>query len=404
MVITTIRIAKNRFGTFLNHYTLTGISWFIFIILSKYFNNYQIDVSDDIYAIFLIGQIFYCLTVFFVKEQGHKDIYIPIIDINRRRILEILLLICLIPAAYLNYKLIMSGVELWQLNSDYWDNQHGGGDYLILQFQQAIIGPFSLVIMGTSFYSQISNHQNKSNLISVFIAFLIGLSYMLIQGGGRSQVMMVVYIAFLAFLASKVYYCKNFVFKLSNAYYVILILVCVLLISWANVGRGKSGDFIKEAINGQIIFAPLFEYYYSCTSVFNEYLLGCSMFEPIITAIQYPLKMLFNVQFYKVYNNDLVQDFIFLSAYGKEYNAGVSAYWYYMRDFGYLGVVLGPIITAGIYNVLHSFCRKNAFYYVFYICVVLKGCFAVGYPFGKSFFIAFIMMLLTFKFIKKREV
>ena len=76
MVITTIRIAKNRFGTFLNHYTLTGISWFIFIILSKYFNNYQIDVSDDIYAIFLIGQIFYCLTVCFVKEQGHKDIYI----------------------------------------------------------------------------------------------------------------------------------------------------------------------------------------------------------------------------------------------------------------------------------------------------------------------------------------
>lgn len=400
----TVNRAKNIFGTYLNHYTLSNISWHFFIFISIYYNNYIRPVTSEVYLIFIVGQLVYNSTAYFTGKMNYSKIEIPVLSLKRRRILEIVAFSFLIPSAYMNWKLIQSGIELWQLNAAYWETQRDGGlGYWTLQFQQVILAPFAMFLMGTSFYSVYKDNRKSSVIINVILLFIIGVCYMIIQGGGRSQVMNVMYIVALSFLASRVNKFSIFTVKLNTQFLILLFVSGVVLLSWANVGRGKSNDFIQEALNGQIIFAPLFEVYYLKSDVFKQYMLGCSMFEPFIALLQYPFKLLFDIQFYHIYNNDYVQDSVYVGALGKMYNAGVSCYWYYMRDFGYFGILLGPIITAYIYNLLYKFCAANALYMIFYVCFILKSCLSTGYPFGKLFWITFLIMIFLNRFLLSKQ-
>lgn len=398
----TIISAQKKFSTFLNHYTLTNIYWIGILFASMFMNNYRTPVSSDVYLIFIEGLIVYNSTIIFVKKNDALITYVPIFDINRRRILEFFVLICLIPTAYVNYKLIQSGVELWQLNHEYWDYHKNGTDYWLLEFQQVLLSPLSLFIMGTSFYYVYKKYSYRDIYITIFIALIISVCYLLISGGGRSQVMIMMCVIMLSYMASRTKALKDYLYKPSSSILIVLIITGIIALGWANVGRGKSDDFFLEAINGQIIFAPLFEHYLYNTDVFTEYTLGASMFETFIGIIQFPFKLLFDYQFYTAsYNNEIIRNFVYLPTYGTFYNGQVSAYWYYMRDFGYWGIVIGPIITASLYNLLYKFCRKNSFFLCFYSCSILLGCFNTTYPFGKVFWVSFAFMLILSKLLKK---
>ena len=127
------------------------------------------------------------------------------------------------------------------------------------------------------------------------------------------------------------------------------------------------------------------------------------MFEFFVTLLQYPFRVLLGISFYNTYNNEIAQNFVYLPTLGKEVNAAVSAFFNYMRDFGHWGIIIGPMITAALYNWLFSICKHNSLTLFYFFCVVLKSCFNTGYPFNKVFWIGFIMVFIYNHFFTNKQ-
>ena len=119
-IVTTLR-AKKQFGFFFNHYFFYNFSWLVFVFLSLFCNSYLKQVDSVVYLIFLFGLLSFDFTILFVKRNDFIIYKSLIIDIRWRRLFEIIVIAGLLPAAYANFKLIQSGVELWQLNFEYWN-------------------------------------------------------------------------------------------------------------------------------------------------------------------------------------------------------------------------------------------------------------------------------------------
>lgn len=402
-----VKISKEKFGAYLNHYVVYNVVWLLFLLLSIFCNNYVSVVSPIVYQIFFLGLICYNLTIFFIhnKKVGSFENNTCVIDIKYRRILEVIAIVSLFPMAYANFKLIQAGVELWELNYDYWHEVRGSGSYVYEVYLQSVVEPLSMLLVFTSYCSNrfYLNSNKYTPLLSVLLAAIISIEYALLSGGGRSQMMRFVYVTFFSYLASNVKFLRPYYFRFSNKIYILIVVVVLFIIQWSNVGRGKSNDFLTEAINGQIIFATLFEYYLNQTTVFANNTYGASMFEFFISFIQYPFKLL-GMNFYEYYNNYFVQNFVYLSSLNKEVNAAVSAYFYYMRDFGFAGVFIGPIITACLANVLYSFSLRNVYYLIFYISGLFSMMITTGYPFQKLFWLSFIYLILLVGILKRRSV
>lgn len=397
-----IVIAYKKFGFLFNHYFFFNFTWLLLIFLSIDFNSYLKPVSVEVYAIFLLGLFFFNLTLFAVKTKNIKAEIISLtFDLRKRRLIELIVILGVLPAAYVNYMLIQSGVELWALNSEYW-NSRGDAAYLYQQYQQLFLSPMTLLLVSTSFYKNYSHANKYSALITVSIACFLSILYLVMTGGGRRQMMDLFFAIILSVMSGFHYQMKNALYRPNRLFFFIVSILVVALIQWANQGRGKSESLIHNAVDGYTIFAPLFEYYLSQTAVFDNNTFGCSMFEMIVITIQYPFKLL-GFSFYDIYNNDIAQDFVYVQKLGKLTNAQVSIYFYFFRDFNYLGIFIGPFIFAAILNWLYSFCKKNTFYLLFFLCAVLKGCLFTGYPFDKYFYFSFFYLIMMKKFLIEKQ-
>ena len=98
-----------------------------------------------------------------------------------------------------------------------------------------------------------------------------------------------------------------------------------------------------------------------------------------------------------------MQNFVYLPSLGKELNAVVSSYFYYFRDFGWVGIFVGPVITACVFNYLCLFCYKNTFYMLFYSCYVLNICLSTEYKFDKFFMFVLIFLVLFCRICKEKN-
>jgi oligosaccharide repeat unit polymerase len=376
--------AKKRIGFFFNHYLCYNLAWLGLIFLSLSFNTYINEVDPLVYVIFLSSLFFFNITIFFYVGQKIKKVDIVTLDLKKRRYVEIFVVFCLIPAAITNYKLIQSGVELWELNNMYWHESRASGSYLYQQFQQLLLEPLATLLISSMLYSKYKGSTKFSYLITILIGSVIALEYMLITGGGRGPVMMVFFTLVMAYCAKYNPLEKNCI-KAPNLKYLIIcaIGICSVL-AFANNGRAIGNNFFQDAIDGYTVFAPLFEYYlYS--DVFSNNTYGASMFEGIVVFLQLPFK-LFDYVPYDQTNNDILQQGVYVAALGEDKNTQVSACFQYMRDFGYIGIAIGPIITAWIYNLCLKIAKRNTFYMILYYCVVLRLCLStLTYPFNKSF-------------------
>lgn len=126
------------------------------------------------------------------------------------------------------------------------------------------------------------------------------------------------------------------------------------------------------------------------------------MFETVVALFEYPLKLLGLSSDY-IRTGEYVQQFVYVPKLDDEINAGVSAYFYYMRDFGIMGAFIGPIIVAFIYNVLYRFCLKSPFLTAYYFVGVLCTCLGTGYPFGRGFVFQLIFAFLIDKYCRTKD-
>lgn len=397
--IITIVNAKNKYRTLWNHYLFYNFIWLFLIFLSLFFNNYQVPVQPKTYIIFLTSLLFFNFTILFVKKQPPIDDITPIkFDLRKRRILEIFVLICLIPQAFMNYQLIKSGIPLYLLNYEYWHEVRNTGSYLYLQFLQLFIYPLFMILISTVFYNNYSSINKYSHIITFLFAFCLCGCYFLISGGGRAEMMILLFVIILSFCAISIKIEAPYITHI-NKTVVIAGVICIMeLIQFANEGRGKEGTLIDNSISGYIIFAPLFEHYLNTDFFGHNNTWGASMFEGIILWLQYPFKLI-GCTFYDTTINEITQQFVYIPQLDQETNNQVSACFVYMRDFGWFGIAIGPIITAWIYHILYKFGRRNSFYFLLYFTYILRLCGTnINFQLGKNLIFVVVYSIIICHF------
>lgn len=400
--IATIQTAKKKFGFLINHYFLTNLYWIASLMVSIYFNTYLSPVSFEVYLIFLVGLCCFNSTIVFSKIQPLSIRNSSVIySLKKRRLIELVVLITLIPLAYKSMMLILSGVELWVLNNAYWNESRNTGSYFILVFQQNIVEPLATILMATCFFSYYDKTKSINNNITILIGLLISILFMLLTGGGRTQIAIFAFFSALSFIASQNRNTAIYFTHIPVHFIAIVCAVMLFLISWASIGRGSEISVQEVLTNRLGYFAPIFEYYYSSTNVFSDYTMGLSMLETVIAFFLYPLKTIGLIDDFQR-AGEISQEFVYIPQIGESLNAGVSAYFYYMRDFGYLGILLGPIIIANIYNWLYKICMKSPFLLAFYFTGILNSCLSTNYPFARGFIFMLLFIFWIDKYMQKK--
>lgn len=398
VALNTIKIARNKYGFWLNQYTLHNVFWLMTIILSYYFNSYLVPVSSTIYYIFIIGLLSFNFSILFVPKYVKRISKPVLLSLKKRRIIEFIVIVFTIPQAYLNYKLIQQGVELWAINSDYWASQ-GEGLYIYQAIMQSVIAPLSTLLIATSFYNNYYDSNKYSYSITIFIAILLGIINLFSTGGGRTGILYLGFMLFLSYGASLNLYVKSNVAHISKAIFITVIGICVLGVSWATINRGHENVF-QEFIHRYTLCVPLFEYYYK-SNIIDIHTYGSSTFEFFVTLLNFFLRPL-GLNYDIIYNNSIIQEGVYVPAIGNNTNAYVTEYFNYIRDWGLLGVVIGPLILAFVYNLLFKFLRKNSFYMVFFLAGVLSWNLESHFAFLKNNCLSIIYCILLYKFLLKK--
>lgn len=386
-------ISKRVFGFYTNHYLLTNAYWAICLYVSIFHNYYVYPVSDEVYYIFFIGSVFFNLTLFTSKIQGIPTSFSSrTYSIKRRRVLELIVLITVIPLAYVNLKAIIAGGDLWRMYEEYWEQRETNG-YIEEFFKQNIIQPLSYVLMATCLFSDYSDKNKHSATFTIVIAVSLALLNMLMTAGGRTGLMQFMFFIFLSFIASYYVKQKGVIKRIKTKYIVLILLVGIGAFSFATIGRG--GENVLEIILERIsLFPAVFEAHLTTTDNCQGYALGLSMFEQPISFALYPLKMMgFDVDFERI--STIVSQDIYTPATRSIHNAAASAYTFYMRDFGVYGIAIGPFIVGTMYNMLWKYCRTDRFLIVFYFSGVCATCFDSTYPFARGYFFAMLFAFLV---------
>lgn len=390
------------FKVWLNHYILTNVYWLFCLFLSIYFNDYQRPVSNEVYYIFFTGLVFFNLTLFTSKIPPiPKNINQIVISLEKRRSLELIVLLTIVPIAYYNFKLMQSGVELWEINHDYWHENRSTGFYLRDAFIQNVVSPTVYVLMSTCFYANFNKKGRWHVLITILIGTLFAVLDVLVTGGGRTILMKIALVYFLSYFAHKMLKDVNIVAKINVAVVAVFVIVAVAGIGWASSGRGHDASTISLLSNRLILFPALFESYYINTDICQGYTLGTSMFETPIAFLSYPFKFFGFEGFERI--SGIEQRKVFVPALYAYTNADVSAYLYYMRDFGYLGIFLGPYLVGVIYNYLWKICRTDSFLLVFYFVGIGMTCIDSSYPFRRGFVFILLFVFICNKYMRTHD-
>lgn len=391
-------ISKRKFGFWANHYVLTNLWWLFTLFASIFFNNYVKPVSDEIYIIFFIGLISFNSTILTAKiKKIPNNLPLEYYSIKRRRIIELIVLIAIVPIAYENIQSLLSGVELWRINDAYWRDETKRQDYWSLFYTENIIEPLSTILLATCFFKSYINGNKISVLITVVIGISLAFLNMIVTGGGRTGLMTLVFVLILSFLASTVLKGREIMVNISLKGVVLIGFLAFLGVKFSSEGRGQDEGIFNVLIDRFTLAPALFEGWYKGTDICKGYSLGTSMFETPLSILFYPLKFIGIGISERI--SSIEQQSMFAPALGQGSNAAVTAYLYYMRDFGYFGVVLGPYIVAKIYNYLWKICRDNVFMLVFYFTGICLTCFETIYPFRRGFIFVIIFAFLYKKFI-----
>ena len=393
--------SKDKFGTWLNHYALTNAFWVFSLGLSIFFNDYLRPVSDDVYMIFFIGLIVFNVTMFVSKiPKLPKTISIEEHSLLRRRILEIGILLIFLPIAYNNFLLMQAGVDLWEINHDFWDTHKNSSLYLQNVLQQNIGSPLMYVLMVTCFYTvyNYGGHKKLQNYLTLLIGTSFAIMYVLVSGGGRTIIMKIMFIYTLSTLAWYNLRNQNVIFKIKNSFLIVFVVLALFAIGWASLERGHTEE-LSEILGSRLtLFPALFESYYTTTDICEGYTFGYSMFETPISFLIYPLKILgITIDVRRI--SGIESERLFVPALGGETNAYVSAYLYYMRDFGKLGVIIGPFLVGLVYNWIWKMCRQNSFLLLFYFVGIGITCLDSTYPFKRGFVFILLFAYLYRKFV-----
>lgn len=396
-------IAYNKFKMITNHYVITNFFWALSLYISIFHNYYIHPVSDEIYIIFFVGQICFNLTMFTSKILPlDVSLITGEYSLKRRRLIELMVLVVIVPLAYSNLQLILSGEPMWILYEEYWESS-ATKPYLQELLRQNIILPLATVLMCTCFFTKYVDAKKNSKYLTIFIGFFFSILSFLMSAGGRAGLIQFFYIIVLSWFAGIYLRKDKIVFSIKLSYLIVIAAILFLCIYIATEGRGGDPSLFADILFERLSLYPaLFEGYYDCTKECQGFTFGYSMFETPISILAYPFKLIgWEIPIQRI--SDLEQKPQFCPALSGKTNACVSAYLYYMRDFGYIGIIVGPYIVGMLYNLLWKIFRKDSFLVLFYITGIGLICTSTDYPFTRGYTFVILFVFLYRKVVKVND-
>lgn len=355
-----------KLGTCLNHYTLYTIASLGSIALYYYKPIFM--VADNTIILYIIGTFFYNSSILFYKKkdfniEGCKNYIIPIkIPI----FITMAIFVLLIPFVSVLIGQLQSGMELWLIRKTLRiENVRSTFENMISLY---LLLPFSMVITVLSYYKNFTS--SKYDKILITSSFLIVIAISLIDGGARTIIMEWLFVYFIVIIYKKSKF-KNIINsngKLNLWLLSVPIIAGIVITSQ----RGITGDdksFLDAICESFTIHIGLLDYFIN-----NEYFdktdltLGLSTFENFYLMINLFFKTLFGIDYifgYSIVDNT-IQDYYLLNN-GEFYNAYVSLYFRFYRDWGWVGIILGPILLSSFLTFLYRKSTKNSFYFLIYL-------------------------------------
>lgn len=360
--------ATKIYDVFCNHYTLVNAWWIITQGYLLFFKDNSELVSDSFFYVCYTGLLFFNATVLFLKPLPVQSERTDKLYINTtfRRIIELLLFLILLPSVIENITVLKSGVEAYVINMDYWDSKKTS-TYAYNVLFEYFVYPGVRVLAITAYYRYHTNTSKISDRLNLLMSLLLSGMVSISMGGGREMLMFWFFTYIFAVLLSRHSLWKenfNANAKLS------LPLVCgvFLLLVGFSIIRGYNKNPFIVILDSYTIYPYLFDYYLTKTDVFSFYQLGTGTFESVVLLFLFPFKMLFNIDLTRI--NSITQEFVELDAFNSPTNSHVSMFFRFMFDWGYAGIIVGPIILAIFFHLSFKFSQRNGMYSCLYLLVL----------------------------------
>ncbi len=397
--------SKKIMGIWINHYTI-----FTFITIGSlflYFKHPPVKVSDETLNVFIWGLFFYDITIFFFKKHHFNNIlrkdWLPISIPYRILIVTIILLV----PFYLTLRnQLQSGLELWQIRATRGEvrNANDGMIYLYA------ISPFVMILTVLSFYQlfeNVSKYLSRNQLLigTVLIITIIGL----IDGGGRTGLMTFFFVYILAVVFNKTEWRIILNTNAQFKWYIMAIplLVIVLMTSLRGISSGET-SFIDAVSNSYTMHILLFDWYYQGNWFeFHPQTWGLSTFESPILFLNRLSKICIGQEIPYESVDSTIQKFRYVGN-GLSYNACSTMYFRFIRDWGMLGIVIGPMLVSTCLTTLYKASIRNKFYFLIYLYSLSIVCQLHNeLIFSKVSFLLFILYMIIIKYLfckRRREI
>ena len=313
----------------------------------------------------------------------------------------LLLIILMIPfVSTLRDQIVNQGMELWEIRKDIRvDSTRTVFQNMCLAY---VLKPFSKILMIFSFYAYFIKHKFINKKTVLFLAFIFSLLLSLIDGGGRGFLIhWIVFYFICSLFYSRDSYKKAFSKLAKFRLPVFIIPVSLVLIISFLRGIMVNEEFLNILGESYTLYIPLFDFYWSHYETFLEpHTFGASTFENIYLMINLLGKTLFGYQGY-LFDYQIVDEIIQEDRYlgdGFTGMAHASFYFRFVRDWGVIGIALGPILLSSFYNFIYKFSKKNEAVFIFYVyCLIAVAMPPMEFQFAKIDFLLIILYLYFFR-------
>jgi oligosaccharide repeat unit polymerase len=364
-----------------NPFILFNAWWGITIYLSSLglFNIYV--PTNDTYLIMLIAILSFNFSLVFLlrnksKLSSLRGNSIQIKDSNAifnkfLLITHLIIIIILFFRTLKTLELLLSGVSYSVIRYNYFklETIMTGYDHLINNIFVTPVLTFSIIFVSLQYFNK---RMNKTILFTT----LLSISLYVFSSGGRSIIITLGISFFAAYIINRKN--KNNI-KLSKKIFTQFLLVVVLFsLIFVSLGRMETEGGLNEVANTVFrYFTASYIYYEKMIPLVKEdnvYLYGSAFFGGLIDIFIFILRFIgIEINPTSSYISTHNQVYITVSNDGAIYNAFPTMLYTFYYDFGYLGIILGPLLfglsSLAIYKKMIS---SNSFGFTgIYIMVIL---------------------------------
>lgn len=359
-----IILAFNKFHRLVNLVSVFTVMWFFWGALSclGFFNLRVPSFNVHLLAWIFVSIVDFCFLLF---AKNNYDCCVCDLDglncIFRAHILQALSLSLLIPLMYKTASLYFSSTGLAAIRNIYFSGTNFSSMYQDLFFRLIPMGFTQALIIIYVYYS-FETKQYKYLIYSFLNVILITLI-----SGGRYALMLILYTVLILWLTGQINIGQDtFIIKYKNKLKKIILLIVVVMFA-ITLKRGQailnnvymyfSGslsflDYILENPSSFALDKPL-----------HGYLTFGAIVEPVVLFLKVIGLTTAKVPSYEF--NIYCQNYYNIGANGYHilFNANTSVLYYFIRDFGFFGVIIGALFFGIVATYSYNRWKKGSIFW-----------------------------------------